>query len=149
MNAQNYFIPRKVKLPSTTKRIEKSLLTSSITQLASPTLDVKNIKDYNPPYSDYHVSNYDDNGDDTYITVEVPVHIISVRCGNNFTIAIDNNGDMYSWGWNESGCLGQGMIHDSAMIIVILVVILLFCDPSDLILYIYSTIYLCLLIYLY
>eukprot|EP01039_Chlorochromonas_danica_P009869 gene9869-10915_t len=35
------------------------------------------------------------------------VQISSVTCGAVFTLAIDNLGNLYSWGWNESGVLGQ------------------------------------------
>jgi len=99
VNAHYYFLPRKVNLPMTTKRIMKT--TKSIMKC-----NYKNIHD-----GDDDRDNDDDdanNVEDEYITVNVPVHMISVTCGTNFTIGIDNHGDLYSWGWNESGCLGQG-----------------------------------------
>mmetsp|Transcript_18907 Transcript_18907/g.26037 ORF Transcript_18907/g.26037 Transcript_18907/m.26037 type:complete len:685 (+) Transcript_18907:511-2565(+) len=40
--------------------------------------------------------------------------IRSVHCGQNYTIGVDEAGDVYSWGWNESGVLGHGLHHYSA-----------------------------------
>jgi alpha-tubulin suppressor-like RCC1 family protein len=40
--------------------------------------------------------------------------IIKVSCGATFTIATDNHGSLYSWGWNESGVLGHGIGHFSS-----------------------------------
>ena len=34
-----------------------------------------------------------------------------ISCGACFTLAIDLHGDLYSWGWNESGVLGHGVRH--------------------------------------
>lgn len=34
-----------------------------------------------------------------------------VVCGTVFSVGIDANGDIYSWGWNESGVLGHGYNH--------------------------------------
>lgn len=34
--------------------------------------------------------------------------ITRVRCGSNFTVAITEECDAYSWGWNAYGALGQG-----------------------------------------
>ncbi len=34
--------------------------------------------------------------------------IVKVSCGFNFTVAIDDHGECYSWGWNEGGVLGRG-----------------------------------------
>jgi hypothetical protein len=39
------------------------------------------------------------------------IHIKSITCGAAFSIAVDLKGDMYSWGWNESGVLGHGVRH--------------------------------------
>ncbi len=39
------------------------------------------------------------------------VHVKRVSCGACFTLAIDLHGDLYSWGWNESGVLGHGVRH--------------------------------------
>lgn len=39
------------------------------------------------------------------------VHITNVSCGSAFTVAVDTKGDVYSWGWNESGVLGHGVRH--------------------------------------
>jgi len=33
-------------------------------------------------------------------------NIKSVHCGNEFSIALDNNGSLFSWGFNIHGCLG-------------------------------------------
>jgi len=30
-----------------------------------------------------------------------PAHIVSVACGNRHTVALDRNGQVYAWGWNE------------------------------------------------
>jgi len=99
----------------TTKRVAKSISTSSslltsvtTSSTITTTTTTKSIisKDNNNISS--VIDDDNDHDDSSYITVNVPVHIISVTCGTNFTIAIDNNGDLYSWGWNESGCLGQG-----------------------------------------
>lgn len=37
-----------------------------------------------------------------------------MHCGQNYTIGVDEVGDVYSWGWNESGVLGHGLHHYSA-----------------------------------
>ena len=42
---------------------------------------------------------------------EQEVHIRRLSCGACFTLAIDTDGDLYSWGWNESGVLGHGVRH--------------------------------------
>jgi hypothetical protein len=39
------------------------------------------------------------------------VHIKRISCGANYTVALDDRGDVYSWGWNESGVLGHGVRH--------------------------------------
>eukprot|EP01031_Cornospumella_fuschlensis_P027499 gene27499-33210_t len=46
--------------------------------------------------------------------VPIDAHIVSVHCGAVFTIATDSMGIAYSWGWNESGVLGQGFSHFSS-----------------------------------
>lgn len=40
---------------------------------------------------------------DTY-----PVQIVSIECGDNFTLAISDLGEVYSWGWHDFGVLGHG-----------------------------------------
>ena len=42
------------------------------------------------------------------------VRIKRISCGAAFTVAIDDAGDLYSWGWNESGVLGHGIRHFGA-----------------------------------
>ena len=37
-----------------------------------------------------------------------PERITQVSCGSNFTIAVTEDGDAYSWGWNAYGVLGHG-----------------------------------------
>jgi len=44
-------------------------------------------------------------------TEEQEVHIRRLSCGACFTLAVDIMGDLYSWGWNESGVLGHGVRH--------------------------------------
>jgi hypothetical protein len=39
------------------------------------------------------------------------VLIKRISCGANYTVALDDRGDVYSWGWNESGVLGHGVRH--------------------------------------
>ena len=39
-------------------------------------------------------------------------NIISVSCGEYFTMALTRNGTLYSWGYNESGQLGLGNYHN-------------------------------------
>ena len=34
--------------------------------------------------------------------------IVKMSCGFNFSVAIDDQGELYSWGWNEAGVLGRG-----------------------------------------
>ena len=86
-----------------TKRILKSTK-ESLSTSSMKTTSINNNTNNNNNVDD-NVNIVDDN---VYITINVPVHMISVTCGTNFTIGIDNYGDLYSWGWNESGCLGQG-----------------------------------------
>lgn len=41
--------------------------------------------------------------------------ISQISCGSNFTIALTDDGDVYSWGWNAYGVLGQGkgfLLHE-------------------------------------
>ena len=35
-------------------------------------------------------------------------------CGSNYTLGLDMHGDLFSWGWNESGVLGHGLHHYSS-----------------------------------
>ncbi len=37
-------------------------------------------------------------------------HVIRVECGNSFSIALTQNGDVYAWGIGKSGSLGLGEI---------------------------------------
>lgn len=39
-------------------------------------------------------------------------HIVGVSCGNNYTLAWDNNGDLFSWGCGRHGVLGHGSEED-------------------------------------
>jgi hypothetical protein len=41
-------------------------------------------------------------------------HMVSVSCGAVFTIGMDDAGNLFSWGWNESGVLGHGFNHFAA-----------------------------------
>jgi hypothetical protein len=41
------------------------------------------------------------------------VCIHTVSCGLMFTIAISEDGDLYSWGWNDGGVLGHGVNYYS------------------------------------
>ena len=34
--------------------------------------------------------------------------IVSISCGNNYTLAIDTEGSLFSWGFGRHGVLGQG-----------------------------------------
>jgi hypothetical protein len=41
--------------------------------------------------------------------------IAQISCGSNFTTALTDDGDVYSWGWNAYGVLGQGkgfLLHE-------------------------------------
>jgi alpha-tubulin suppressor-like RCC1 family protein len=38
----------------------------------------------------------------------MPEKITQVSCGSNFTVAMTDEGDAYSWGWNAYGVLGHG-----------------------------------------
>jgi hypothetical protein len=41
--------------------------------------------------------------------------ISQISCGSNFTVATSEDGDVYSWGWNAYGVLGQGkgfLLHE-------------------------------------
>lgn len=42
------------------------------------------------------------------------VQIVSLTCGSVFTLAVDSHGNLFSWGWNESGVLGHGFSHFSS-----------------------------------
>lgn len=35
--------------------------------------------------------------------------IVQVDCGANYTVAVSDRGEVYSWGWNAYGVLGHGM----------------------------------------
>ena len=37
--------------------------------------------------------------------------VASVACGGTFNLAIDDAGDVHSWGWSEYGVLGNGTDH--------------------------------------
>ena len=45
---------------------------------------------------------------DTWLSVETSVKFIDIEAGNNHILAIDNNGQVYSWGNNAYGQLGVG-----------------------------------------
>ena len=32
--------------------------------------------------------------------------MVSISCGNGFTVSVFENGDVFGWGYNESGCIG-------------------------------------------
>lgn len=49
---------------------------------------------------------------ETHSVFRVPMK--SLSCGAVFTVGISQAGDLYSWGWNESGVLGHGSYHFSA-----------------------------------
>ena len=38
--------------------------------------------------------------------------IIGVSCGNNYTLAWDDQGNLYSWGFGKHGVLGSGSEKD-------------------------------------
>jgi hypothetical protein len=45
--------------------------------------------------------------------------IRQISCGSNFTVAVSEEGDVYSWGWNAYGVLGQGkgfLLHEPTKI---------------------------------
>lgn len=41
-------------------------------------------------------------------TKESEVFITSIQCGDNFSIATAQSGELYSWGWHDFGVLGHG-----------------------------------------
>ena len=42
-------------------------------------------------------------------------HVVAVSCGENHTAAIDQDGTLWTWGWNEFGQLGTGDTVSSAI----------------------------------
>ena len=36
------------------------------------------------------------------------VKIVKVECGSGHTLALSSNGEVYSWGFGDNGCLGLG-----------------------------------------
>ena len=50
---------------------------------------------------------FDNTGSDFFIKVSND-HWKDVACGGQFTLAIRTDGTLWSWGWNDSGQLGQG-----------------------------------------
>jgi len=34
--------------------------------------------------------------------------VVEASCGKDFSLALTRDGDVYSWGWSEHGCLGHG-----------------------------------------
>jgi hypothetical protein len=40
--------------------------------------------------------------------------VVQVACGSDFTLAISQNGDVYSWGYGERGQLGHGQEDDES-----------------------------------
>ena len=44
----------------------------------------------------------------TLITSLKERKIVSISCGNNYTLAIDDEGNLFSWGFGRHGVLGQG-----------------------------------------
>ena len=47
--------------------------------------------------------------------VQMPPHlrVARVSCGATFSLALSEDGEVYSFGWNEGGCLGRGTGHVS------------------------------------
>lgn len=39
------------------------------------------------------------------------IAVTKVWCGHHYFAAVTNNGDLYTWGTNGSGCLGLGQLH--------------------------------------
>lgn len=37
-----------------------------------------------------------------------PVNIVQIECGDNFSLAISELGEVFSWGWHDYGVLGHG-----------------------------------------
>ena len=42
--------------------------------------------------------------------------IVAIACGNEHTIALDSNGNVHSWGWNNSGQLGNNIYGTNSLI---------------------------------
>ena len=40
--------------------------------------------------------------------VELPRRIVDIKCGAQHCIVLSDNGEVYSWGWNEHGMCGNG-----------------------------------------
>jgi alpha-tubulin suppressor-like RCC1 family protein len=36
------------------------------------------------------------------------IFIVDIACGDNHCLSISNKGDVFSWGWGESGQIGNG-----------------------------------------
>ncbi|MDP2434210.1 MAG: BTB/POZ domain-containing protein, partial [archaeon] len=41
-------------------------------------------------------------------TVQPPVRIREISCGDLFTLALTSRSEVFAWGWNQSGALGMG-----------------------------------------
>lgn len=90
VEAQHYFVPRRVEIRKLKASAEKKLggAQKSLSAAIKPSARTG---DAGKEYED--------------------VLVKSVSCGSAFTLAIDTAGDVYSWGWNESGVLGHGVRH--------------------------------------
>ncbi len=63
--------------------------------------------------------NYDDADNDTPVQVlggesgtEYLEDIVAIAAGNNHTVAVKDNGTVWTWGWNDHGQLGNGTHGD-------------------------------------
>ncbi len=49
-----------------------------------------------------------------YVASPPPPRIIDVECGNFHTVALKDDGTVWTWGWNDCGQLGDGTTSDSS-----------------------------------
>ncbi|MCH5324200.1 MAG: hypothetical protein J1E39_03200 [Eubacterium sp.] len=55
-----------------------------------------------------------DESIDSYTPIKIMDNVVSVSLGNAHSAAITTDGDLYMWGWNESGMIGNGTTEDSS-----------------------------------
>ncbi|HRZ80790.1 MAG TPA: hypothetical protein P5044_12335, partial [bacterium] len=47
------------------------------------------------------------------VSFDAGIKIRSISCGHRHTCALDEDGKVYCWGWNQDGQLGNGTYDDS------------------------------------
>ncbi|KAF7456675.1 regulator of chromosome condensation family protein [Cryptosporidium felis] len=74
---------------------------------------IKGFQEFSKRIQEYENSTYYPNGIFLFSGPDKKVSIKRISCGGNFSLALDGEGNLYSWGQGSDGCLGIGTLQDS------------------------------------